>query len=105
MTDERITWLRGRLRPGPRQIIGVLELRSDSRCRVVLAERAEVDGRCHVRLARTAWGPKDSLDTRWWSLVLDSKHKLWTVRNGACGDALNTADVPRIVRALEDLGL
>jgi hypothetical protein len=31
--------------------------------------------------------------------------KVYTVRNGSCGDALNAADVPRIVRALEELGL
>jgi len=28
-----------------------------------------------------------------------------TVRNGSCGDALLLADVPRVVRALEDLDL
>jgi hypothetical protein len=106
MTDERITWYRGRLQFGvPRQTIGVLELRADGRCRAVFAERAEVDGRCHVRLARSAWGPKDERETRWWSLVLGIEQKVHTVRNGSCGDALNREDVPRIVRALEELGL
>src|SRR5262249_32946385 len=105
MPDPRITWFRGRRRSGPRQTIAVLELRGDGTCRVVCAERAEVDGRCHVQLARQVWGPKDSLDTRWWSLVLDRRHQAYTVRNGSCGDALTTAHVPRIVRALEDLGL
>ncbi len=106
MTDERITWFRGELQLRvPRQTIGVLELREDGRCRAVFAERAEIDGRCHVRLARTAWGPKDALETRWWSLVLGTNQKVHTVRNGSCGDALNAEDVPRIVRALEELGL
>jgi hypothetical protein len=106
MIDERITWFRGELQRGvPRQTIGVLELRADGRCRVVFAERAEIDGRCHVRLARTAWGPKEERETRWWSLELGADRKVYTVRNGSCGDALNGADVPRIVRALEELGL
>ena len=70
----------------------------------VLAERAEVEGRCHIRLARSAWGPKDALETRWWSLVLGPDQKVLTVRNGSCGDPLNTADVPRVMQALEDLG-
>jgi hypothetical protein len=106
MTDERITWYRGELQPGvPRQTIGVDELRADGRCRAVFAERAEVDGRCHVRLARTAWGPNDERETRWWSLELGTDQKVYTVRNGSCGDALNAEDVPRVVRALEELGL
>src|SRR4051812_39357215 len=95
MADDRITRFRGKRRRGPRQLIGVLEVRSDGECRAVLAERAEVDGRCHVELARRAWGPKDSLDTRWWSLVLDAGHKAYTVRTGSCGDPLTAADVPR----------
>jgi hypothetical protein len=105
MADDRITWFRGKRRPGPRQTIGVLELQSDGRCRAVFAERAEVEGRCHVLLARGAWGPKTSLDTRWWSLVLGKDHKAHTVRNGSCGDAITTADVPRVIRALEELDL
>jgi hypothetical protein len=106
MSDERLTWFRGELQPGvPRQTIGVLELRPDGSCRVVFAERAEIDGRCHVRLARSAWGPKDERETRWWSLDLGSDRKVYTVRNGSCGDALNAEDVPGIVRALEELGL
>jgi hypothetical protein len=105
MTDSRITWFRGRRRTGPRQLIGVLEVRSDGSCRAVLAERAEVDGRCHIRLARQAWGGKDSLDTCWWSLILDRDQKAYTVRNGSCGDPLTGRDVPRIVHALEELGL
>jgi hypothetical protein len=105
MADERITWFRGKLRSGPRQTIGVLEVLGDGSCRAVFAERAEVDGRCHIRLARQAWGPKEDLDTRWWSLVLDSNLQAHTVRNGSCGDALTTAEVPRVLRALEELGL
>ncbi len=62
-------------------------------------------GRCHVRLARTAWGPKDAGETRWGSLVLGNNQNVHTVRNGSCGDALNAEDVPRIIRALEELGL
>jgi len=103
--DDRITWFRGTLQAGPRQIIGVLELRADGAARVVFAERAEVDARCQIRLARLAWGPKTSLDTRWWSLVLGEDQKIHTVRNGSCDDPLNTADVPRVIQALEDLGL
>lgn len=103
--DGRITWVRGDEREGPRQIIGVLELRSDDTCRAVFAERTQVDGRCHVLLARQAWGGKDTVETRWWSLVLDSRRKVDTIRNGSCGDALLKVDVPRIVRALEELGL
>ena len=64
MADERITWVRGKHRRGPRERIGVLEARGDGGCRAALAERAEVDGRCHVRLAVKAWGRKDSLETR-----------------------------------------
>jgi hypothetical protein len=106
MTDERLTWFHGKLQKGvPRQTIGVLEIREDGRCRAVFAERAEIDGRCHVLLARAAWGRKDALETRWWSLVLGPDQKIHTVRNGSCGDALNAEDVPRIVRALEELGL
>src|SRR5207248_10309182 len=105
MTDDRITWFRGRRRPGPRQAIAVLELRGDGACRAVFAERAEVEGGCHIQLARRAWGPKASLDTRWWSLVLDTDRKVDTVRNGSCGDSLTAQDVPRVVRALEGLGL
>lgn len=102
---ERITWVRGDERPGPRQVIGVLELRTDGACRAVFAERTQVDGRCHVLLARGAWGGKDSLATRWWSLVLDESHNVHTIRNGSCGDPIRGDDVPRIVSALEDLDL
>jgi hypothetical protein len=105
MPDARITWFRGTRRAGPCQTIGVLEVEGDGSCRAVFAERSEVDGRAHIQLARRAWGPKSSLDTRWWSLVLDRKCDVHTVRTGSCGDPLNTADVPRVVRALEDLGL
>jgi hypothetical protein len=105
MTDERITRLRDESRPGPRELIGVLEIRADDSFRAVLAERTEVDGRCHILLARKAWGPKDSLGTRWWSLVLDGDHKAYSVRTGSCGDPLTKAEVPRITRALEELGL
>ena len=28
-----------------------------------------------------------------------------TIRNGSCGDAVTTADIPRIIRALKDLDL
>ncbi|MHB8873349.1 MAG: hypothetical protein ACYC8T_06650 [Myxococcaceae bacterium] len=105
MGDDRITWYRGAGQAGPQQMIGVLELRADGQCRAVLAERTDVDGRCHIRLAREAWSGKDSLDTRWWSLVLDAEHKVYTVRNGSCGDALLQRDVPRIIRALGELDL
>ena len=105
MADDRITWVRGETRSGPRELIGVLELRGDDRCRAVFAERVEVDGKCHILLAKQAWGPKDSLDTRWWSLVLDANHRAYSVRTGSCGDALTRADVPRITRALEELEL
>jgi hypothetical protein len=33
------------------------------------------------------------------------EHRVFTIRNGSCGDAILKADVPRIVRALEDLDL
>jgi hypothetical protein len=105
MADGRITWVRGPRRAGPMQMIGVLELKADGTCRAVFAERVEVDGRRHILLARQAWEGKDSLDTRWWSLVLDDEHRVFTIRNGSCGDAILKADVPRIVRALEDLDL
>jgi len=104
-SDGRITWVRGDRREGPNETIGVLELRADGTCRAVFAERVEVDGRCHIRLARQVWPGKDSLDTRWWSLVLDRNHKVFTIRNGSCGDRIERSDVPRIVRALEDLNL
>ena len=105
MADDRITWVHGETRDGPRELIGVLELRGDDRCRAVFAERVEVDGKCHILLAKQAWGPKDSLDTRWWSLVLDAGHKAYSVRTGSCGDPLTRDDIPRISRALEELGL
>lgn len=105
MTDERIRWIRGPKQVGPEEMIGVLELKADGTCRAVFAERTEVDGRCHIRLARQAWDGKDSLDTRWWSLVLDRNYKVFTIRNGSCGDALLTADVPRIVATLAGLDL
>lgn len=105
MADDRITWVRGETREGPRELIGVLEIRGDGGCRAVFAERVEVDGRCHILLAKQAWGPKDSLDTRWWSLVLDADHKAYAVRTGSCGDRLTKADVPRVTHALEELEL
>ena len=105
MADDRITWVHGETRSGPRELIGVLEIRGDGGCRAVLAERVEVDGRCHILLAKQAWGPKDSLDTRWWNLVLDPDHKAYSVRTGSCGDPLTKADVPRVTQALEELGL
>jgi len=103
--DERITWVRGERRAGPLQTIGVLELTVDGRCRAVFAERAEVDGRAHILLARSVWAGKDSFDTRWWSLVLDRDLKVFMIRNGSCGDPVLKSDVPRIVRALEELDL
>jgi hypothetical protein len=105
VADPRITWERGERRAGPNETIGVLELRADGACRAVFAERVEVDGRCHILLARKAWGGKDALDTRWWSLVLDRQLKVETIRNGSCGDKVTTADIPRIMRALTELGL
>jgi hypothetical protein len=103
--DRRITWERGEPQGGPNERIGVLELRADGSCRAVFAERVEVDGRCHVLLARKAWGGKDSLETRWWSLVLDRQFKVDTIRNGSCGDPLTSEDVPRIICALTELDL
>lgn len=103
--DPRITLVTGDRRKGPNELIGVLEVREDGSARVAIAERVEVDGRCHIRLARTAWHSKDALGTRWWSLVLDKHGKAYTVRNGSCGDSLTTADVPRVVAALESLRL
>jgi hypothetical protein len=97
--------MRGDDRGGPRETIGVLELEPDGRCRAVFSERTEVDGRCHVLLARAAWGGKSSWETRWWSLVLDRGHKVEIVRNGSCSDPITQADVPRILKALTDLGL
>ena len=105
LLDERIVWITGEEREGPRQVIGVLELREDGACRAAFAERTQVDGRCHVLLARQAWGGKESLETRRWSLVLDRNHRVDTIRNGSCGDPLVTADVPRIIAALEELDL
>lgn len=37
--------------------------------------------------------------------MLGRDARVHTVRNGSCGDALTTAEIPRIVRALEELGL
>lgn len=103
--DPRITVITGERHAGPNELIGVLELRADGSCRAAVAERVEVDGRCHIRLARAAWQGKDALETRWWSMVLDGTGKAYTIRNGSCGDTLTTADVPRIVAALESLRL
>src|SRR5438132_1043071 len=103
--DSRFTWIRGARHHGPNELIGVLELRIDGACRVAIAERVEVPGRCHIRLAREAWGSKDALETRWWSLVLDRELHVFTIRTGSCGDKIYGPDVPRIQRALEDLGL
>src|SRR2546423_14969943 len=105
MADARIVWVRGERRSGPMELIGVLEVRADGTSGAALAERTEIDGRCHIRLARQAWDRKDALETRWWSLVLDENHKAFTVRNGSCGDPVTAADVPRIIKALEDLDL
>jgi len=38
-------------------------------------------------------------------MVLDDDLKVHTIRNGSCGDPLLARDVPRIVRALEELNL
>jgi len=103
--DPRITLITGERHEGPNELIGVLEVRADGSCRAAIAERVEVDGRCHIRLARTAWTSKDALETRWWSMVLDGTGKAYTIRNGSCGDALLTSDVPRIVNALDSLRL
>lgn len=105
MEDSRITWVRGAKQAGPEQLIGVLELKADGSCRALFAERTEVEGRCHIRLARTEWPGKDSLETRWWSLVLDPQYKAYIIRNGSCGDPLLTADAPRIIHALAELDL
>jgi hypothetical protein len=105
LIDPRITLIRGERRAGPRELIGVLEVRADGSCRAAIAERVEVDGRCHIRLARQAWNGKDALETRWWSMVLDRDGNAFTVRNGSCGDAVMSADLPRIVVALDSLGL
>lgn len=105
MSDDRVRWIRGDLRPGPTETIGVLELRADGQCRAVIAERAEVEGRCHILLAGQAWGSKDALDTRWWSLEMDDDGRVLTLRNGSCGDRVAVDDPPRIARALEELGL
>jgi hypothetical protein len=101
--DPRVTWVDDGVQAGPNELIGVLEVRADGSCRAAIAERARVDGRCHIRLARTAWQSKDALETRWWSLVLDKQGKAFTVRNGSCGDKLLAVDVPRVVNALESL--
>jgi hypothetical protein len=101
--DPRVTWVEGDVYAGPNELIGVLEVRTDGSCRAALAERARVDGRCHIRLARTAWRSKSALETRWWSLVLDKQGKAFTVRNGSCGDKLLASDVPRVIAALESL--
>jgi hypothetical protein len=37
--------------------------------------------------------------------VLDRDLKVFMIRNGSCGGALLKSDVPRIVRALEELDL
>jgi hypothetical protein len=103
--DPRITVIRGERRAGPDELIGVLEVRVDGACRAAIAERVEVDGRCHIRLAREAWKGKDALETRWWSMVLDRDGNAFTIRNGSCGDAVTSADLPRIVAALKSLGL
>jgi hypothetical protein len=107
MRDPRITLITGDRRDGPNELIGVLEVRVDGSCRAAIAERVEVDGRSHIRLARTAWkSGKDALETRWWSMVMDQRAgKAFVIRNGSCGDRCTAADVPRIVAALESLGL
>jgi hypothetical protein len=38
-------------------------------------------------------------------MVVGSDGRVHTVRNGSWGDALNAADVPGVMRVLEDLGL
>ena len=63
------------------------------------ARRSTVDVTCSSRAVPGV------ARTRWWSLVLDERLKVDTIRNGSCGDPIETRDVPRIVRALEDLGL
>jgi hypothetical protein len=103
--DPRITRITGAYHDGPSQLIAVLELRADNTCRLAIADRVEVDGRCHIRLARTAWNGKDARDTRWWSVVFDPNNKALIIRNGSCGDPVTLADVPRIVAAIESLDL
>ncbi len=103
--DPRITLVCGDQYEGPNELIGVLEVRADGSCRAAIAERARVDGRCHIRLARQAWTGKDALETRWWSMVLDGEAKAYTIRTGSCGDRVTRHDVPRIMRALEELRL
>ena len=103
--EPRIRWIRGERNAGPDETIGVLEVRSDGSSRTVFAERSEVDGRCHIRLALEAWGKKESIETRWWSLVLDRSWKVFTVRTGSCGNKITRDDVPRIVRALKEMDL
>lgn len=103
--DPRITIVTGERRAGPNELIAVLEVRADGTCRVAIAERVQVDGRCHIRLAREAWQSKDALETRWWSMVLDGDGKAHIIRNGSCGDKVLTADLPRIICALESLRL
>ena len=49
--EPRITVVTGERRAGPNELIGVLEVRADGSCRAAVAERVEVDGRCHIRLA------------------------------------------------------
>jgi hypothetical protein len=105
LIDPRITLITGPRHAGPEQLIGVLEVRADGSCRAAIAERVEIDGRCHIRLARAAWQGKDALDTKWWSMVLDSHGKANTIRNGSCGDSLLAADAPRVIAALESLRL
>lgn len=68
--DRRITLVHGDRYAGPNELIGVLEVRADGNRRAAIAERARVDGRCHIRLARQAWTGKDALETRWWSMAL-----------------------------------
>lgn len=103
--DPRITSITGPRHDGPDELIGVFEVRADGGCRAAIASRLEVDGRCHVRLARQAWEGKDALETRWWSMVLDGRGKANTIRNGSCGDSLLAADAPRVIAALESLRL
>jgi hypothetical protein len=45
----------GAFRLGPEQLIGVLEVKASGDSRALFAERAEVDGRSHIRSARAAW--------------------------------------------------
>jgi hypothetical protein len=41
--NDRITWVTGDEREGPRQVIGVLEVHADGFCRAAFAERTQVD--------------------------------------------------------------